>query len=196
MFLLPFYGGESWDWEGFFALSHAVSLVSGQAGIQILLCKASAFSFFGLISCIMVWLVFFAHKSLDPETTERRSTATSTDFCSPARCIFFSHSLEILQEEEILIWSQKFFPHFLSVLTTALWGREECPDILHMKLLQSCLTLWDPMNCSLPDSPIHGILQARILEQAAIPSSRGSSRSRYRTHISYVSCIGRQVLYH
>ena len=43
-------------------------------------------------------------------------------------------------------------------------------------ITQSCLTLCDPMNCSLPGSSIHGILQARILEWVAMPSSRGSSR--------------------
>ena len=37
--------------------------------------------------------------------------------------------------------------------------------------LQSCLPLCDPMDCSLPGSPVHGILQARILEWAAMPSS-------------------------
>ena len=36
--------------------------------------------------------------------------------------------------------------------------------------VKSCLTLWDPMDCSLPGSSIHGILQARILEWVAIPS--------------------------
>ena len=41
-----------------------------------------------------------------------------------------------------------------------------------------------------------GILQARILEWVAMPSSRGSFRPRDWTHISYVSCIGRWVLYH
>ena len=40
---------------------------------------------------------------------------------------------------------------------------------------QSCLTLCDPMDCSLPGSFVHGILQARILEWVAMPSSRGSS---------------------
>ena len=40
---------------------------------------------------------------------------------------------------------------------------------------QLCLTLCDPMDCSLPDSSIHGFLQARILEWVAIPFSRGSS---------------------
>ena len=57
------------------------------------------------------------------------------------------------------------------------------------KSLQSCLTLCDLMDCSLPDSSVPGILQARILEWIAVPSSRGSSRSRDRTHVSYVSCI-------
>ena len=64
------------------------------------------------------------------------------------------------------------------------------------KSLQSCLTLCDPMDCSPPGSPVHGILQARILEWVAMPSSRGSSPPRDETCISYVSCIGRQVLYH
>ena len=49
---------------------------------------------------------------------------------------------------------------------------------VHAKLLQSCLTLCDPMDCSPPGSSIHGILQARILEWATMPSSRGSSWTR------------------
>ena len=40
---------------------------------------------------------------------------------------------------------------------------------------QWCPTLCDPMNCSLPGSSVHGILQARILEQVTISFSRGSS---------------------
>ena len=43
---------------------------------------------------------------------------------------------------------------------------------------------------------VPGILQARMLEWVAMPSSRGSSQSRDRTHICYVFWIGRQVLYH
>ena len=56
---------------------------------------------------------------------------------------------------------------------------------------QSCLTLFDPMNCSLPGSFVHGILQARILECVTISISRGSSWSRDRIR---VFCIGRQIL--
>ena len=44
---------------------------------------------------------------------------------------------------------------------------------MHAKSLQSCLTLWVPMDCSPPGSSVHGILQARILEGAAMLSSRG-----------------------
>ena len=61
---------------------------------------------------------------------------------------------------------------------------------------QLCPTLHDPMDCSLPDASVYGILQARILEWAAVPPSRGSSPPRDRTLISCVSCIGKWVLYH
>ena len=65
---------------------------------------------------------------------------------------------------------------------------------VHAKSLQSCLTLRSyGLACQ---APVRGILQARILEWVAVPSSTGSSQPRVQTHISYVSCIGRQVLYH
>ena len=44
-----------------------------------------------------------------------------------------------------------------------------------MKVVQSCLTLCDPMDGSPPGSSAHGILQARILEWVTISSSRASS---------------------
>ena len=55
--------------------------------------------------------------------------------------------------------------------------------------LQLCWTLFNPIGCSLPGSCVHGILQARILEWAAMPASRGSSQPRDRTIISGSSCI-------
>ena len=54
----------------------------------------------------------------------------------------------------------------------------------------------DPTDCSLPGSYVHGILQERILEWVAMPSTRGSSWPKNRSHISCISCIGRWVLYH
>ena len=59
---------------------------------------------------------------------------------------------------------------------------------------QSCLSLCNPMDCSLPGSSIHGIFQARVLAWVAISFSRGSSRPRDWTQVSRVSC--RQTLYH
>ena len=52
------------------------------------------------------------------------------------------------------------------------------------------------MDCSLTDSSVQGILQARTLECVAMPSSRTSSQPRDQTLASYVLFNGRQVLYH
>ena len=60
---------------------------------------------------------------------------------------------------------------------------------VHAKSLQLCPTLCDPMDCSPPDSHIHGILQARILEWVTMPTSSGSSPPRDWTAVSCVSCI-------
>ena len=55
------------------------------------------------------------------------------------------------------------------------------------EVAQSCPTLCDPMDCSLPASSIHGILQARTLEWVAIFFSRGSSRPRDQTQVSHIA---------
>ena len=55
------------------------------------------------------------------------------------------------------------------------------------KLLQLCPTPCDPMECSPPGSSVHGILQARVLEWVAMPSSRESSRPRDPTCISCIA---------
>ena len=53
-----------------------------------------------------------------------------------------------------------------------------------IKPLQSCPTVWDPVDYSLTGSSVHGILQARVLEWIAMPSSRGFSQPRDQTCIS------------
>ena len=73
------------------------------------------------------------------------------------------------------------------------------PGIFSMQacqVTQSYLILWDPMDCGPSGSSVHGILQARILETVAMPSSRGSSRPCDWTQVSYFSCTGGWVLYH
>ena len=59
---------------------------------------------------------------------------------------------------------------------------------------QWCLPLCDLMDCSLPGSSVHEILQVRILEWVAMPRSGGYSPTRDRTHVSYIAYTGRQVL--
>ena len=85
------------------------------------------------------------------------------------------------------------------------WNRIAIPEITvslsvqwdgaSAKSRQSCPTLCDPMDCSPSGFSVHGILQVRILEWVAMPSSRGPCPPRDQTHVSYISCIGRQVLY-
>ena len=72
------------------------------------------------------------------------------------------------------------------------WAFESMCSLMHAK---SRPTLCDPLDCSLPGSSVHGILQARILEWVAMPSSRESSWPRNRTRVSYTFCNSRWVLY-
>ena len=84
------------------------------------------------------------------------------------------------------------------------WCHTSCAYILQQWIMpymimcaclvaRSCLTHCDPMDCSPLGSSVHGISQARILEWVAISFSRGSFWPRDWT---WVSCIGRQILYH
>ena len=54
------------------------------------------------------------------------------------------------------------------------------------EVAQSCPTLCDPIDCSLPGSSVHGIFQAIVLEWIAISFSRGSSQPRARTRVSWI----------
>ena len=62
----------------------------------------------------------------------------------------------------------------------------------HIWLFATAWTLWTVAH----QIPVHGIFLARILEWVAMSSSRGSSLPRDQIQVFYVSCIGRQLLYH
>ena len=70
----------------------------------------------------------------------------------------------------------------LASLVVQINGKESASEVA-----QSCPTLCDPVDCSLPGSPVHGILQASILEWVAISFSRGFSRPRDWTQISCIA---------
>ena len=63
-------------------------------------------------------------------------------------------------------------------------------------VVQSCPTHCGPKDCSPPGSSVHGIFQARILQWGVISYSRGSSPPTDQIRVSFVSCIGRWILYH
>ena len=65
-----------------------------------------------------------------------------------------------------------------------MWKSES--EVVHL-----CLTLCDPIDCSLPGSSIHGVFQARILEWGAISFSRWASQLRGWTQFSSIvgSCF-------
>ena len=54
------------------------------------------------------------------------------------------------------------------------------------EVAQSCPTLCDPMDCSLPGSSVHGIFQAIVLDWVAISFPRGPSQPRDRTRVSLI----------
>ena len=89
--------------------------------------------------------------------------------------------------------------HFLPLLTLAFLCLVISVCAHACSVLSDSATPWTvalllhPWDCS---CSVHGILQARIWEWAAISSSKGSSWPRDQTQISWVSCIGRQIHYH
>ena len=70
------------------------------------------------------------------------------------------------------------------------------PNRRHVRAesLLSCLTLCEFMDCILPGSSVHGILQGRILEWVAISSPGDLPHTGIEPTSLYISCIGRQVL--
>ena len=89
------------------------------------------------------------------------------------RRLFFSHIRNLEQAVSTLVNS------------TAQWNQGSRLGCVPVYLVtQSCLTLCNPIHCSLPGFSVHGLLQARVLEWVAFSSSRGSSWPRDQTQVS------------
>ena len=88
-----------------------------------------------------------------------------------------------------LTWDPvKDFPRN-SYLNSTLKGINIQAACVHAKLLQSRPTRCNTMDCSPSGSSVNRILQSKILKWVALPSFKGSSLSRDRTCISWISCI-------
>ena len=84
----------------------------------------------------------------------------------------------------ILLWANLCFQ-----LSTSLWDKKihKSMKVYYVcEVAQSCLTLCNPMDCSLPGSSVHGIFQAIVLEWTAISFSKGSSQLRDQTQVSRI----------
>ena len=91
--------------------------------------------------------------------------------------------------ELVCVNSVRFRSNFVFYVAVQLSQHQSSQGALVVKSEVKSLSpvrLCDPVDCSPPGSSVHGILQARILEWAAISFSRGSSRPRDRTQVSRI----------
>ena len=129
---------------------------------------------------------------------------------SSSNCSFLT-CIQISQEAGQVVWYSHLFqnfPQFIVIHTVKGFGIANkgkidpfwislafsmIQQMLAMEYMLSHVQFSDLMNCNLPDSPVHGILQA--LKQVAISYSRRSFRPRDWMPVSCVTCIDRRVLY-
>ena len=118
--------------------------------------------------------------------------------CLSGQWLMSLHKGEVCRKERDVAWSSSFFTvahfgqnlpspllfHIYQSLDLILMRFNLCKSCVGAKLLQSCPSLCNPMDCSPPGHSVHGILQARILEWVAMTSSRGPSWPRDWTFTS------------
>ena len=104
------------------------------------------------------------------------------------------HWLQSKHERELIIgsrrshcggWPHKTVPKVGTTLAPL--ALKSVMKVCMYLVAQSCPALCDLIYCSPPGSSVHGILQARVLEWAAIPFSRGSSQPRDWTQVSCIA---------
>ena len=96
------------------------------------------------------------------------------------KCIAFQNKVNTMLGDSVLVINR-------NPVNTPICPQCYLTFLVCVLVTQLCPTLCDPMDCSPPGSSVHGTLQARILEWVAMPFSRGSSRPRDRTWISYIA---------
>ena len=121
--------------------------------------------------------VHFQAKDLARAAVRREETFTDSDKQSTLIPTCWFWYINMKDGENILSYS---------VVSTPLCLSDTCPAHRSesLSVSQSCPTLCEPMDCSPPDSSVHWISQARILEWVALPFSRGSSWPRDQTWVS------------
>ena len=118
-------------------------------------------------------------------------------FCGYDSFFFFFAALQVLWalSSPIRDWTLVLIKESRVLYVIAQWKRSliliPWDSLFDVSLVvvysPSCVRLLWPMDCSLLGSPVHGILQARILEWVAIPFSRKASQPRNRTQVSCIA---------
>ena len=173
----------------------------------------------GLISLRIYWLGLLAVQGILKSPLQYHSSKASVLQYSAFFMVQFSHlyittgktiDLTILYSESILLCTEPVncpkWLYLFAFLSSSKWGFLLFPMLstfgvvsvsdITCSVTQSCPTLYDPMDYSPLDSSVHGILQPRILEWVTIFFSRGYSQPRDRAHASWISCVGRLIVYH
>ena len=102
----------------------------------------------------------------------------------------FTQSIDLKILIEHNLWPAWHCEHCRNIPHEHLPARHDYVSALkqwHVLVAQSCPILCDPMNCSPPGSSVRVVLQTRTREWAAMPFSRGSSRTRDWTWVSYIA---------
>ena len=163
LFCLPFLSPCSLVCFGFFFF-----LLYSPVGSLLLSCFLICVLF--LIGWYHFWFPLFTTRSLSYIFFSFLWTVLRVCVCAH---LCFWH----LSDFVFTIWDSFFVSCFVFCFVCVLWKWKSLSHV------QFCVTPW---NCSLPDSSVHRILQERILEWVAVLFSRGSSRPRDRTWVSYI----------
>ena len=143
-----------------------------------------------------MWMSDWVSLILDPHLTTKLTTTTTTgkSHRKPRVGIWVKVSQRTgtdisRAKRKSTGWEKKTKHNSACYIIIQFWG--DLGSFFVCSVRQTCLTLRNTTDCSPPVSSVHGISQARILEQVAISSSRGSSRPRDQTSVSCISLTGR-----
>ena len=143
-----------------------------------------------------IWPQIVSWLAKNIKCTQAQTMWNSGLYSTLSSCLLTSEPMrEASHQRLVSVWSLICSPsicgYVLCVLPYARYRRHcggqevlKVVFILKVKVTQLCPTLCNPMDCSLPGSPVHGILQARTLEWVAIPFPRGSFQPRIWTKVS------------
>ena len=119
------------------------------------------------------------HLCIRKRKKESEVAQSCPTLCEPMDCSLQRSSVHEIFQARVLEWVAISFSFLY---------KDGVPSLLScFSSVQSCPTLCNPMNCSLPGSSVHEIFQARVLEWAAISYSTGFSQPRDQTQVSCIA---------